>query len=762
MNKKILSCVLAFMFCFSIATNAVAVDSVSTNSGNNPPQLPLTIEGQTQSLPSNEYVEGVVGRILQVFNYKQGELVSVISADKTISILSAGKMRAEFGIDPLSGNYTMSSLNLYAADVAAIEAAGDLKSFLLSIGMSESQLQVTTYGYDDADKDGIVSEEREDVSWLDLAMSTLGKGGSISIGATSSGGATLTVANAIGKSEAVYGATKGDDGQPTLIQEYKYNELGFIKSIVSHNWAAKIDGLNETQAQMIADAGIDIDNMSVEDQATLEAMIRDNNWSITVNYVAAVSTTHFDLMGRQSFITDNEGVITATFHYSSNGALDKVASRGTDGTVASTTHYANNMPSYVTNDKGSIVAQYKYGNNNLLQYVSAFTNGLETSRTVFMLGHQIMTVDTSAKGAIGISYQDYVQGYRDMRAPGADIGAIEDKLHVTSFALLYSDLSNANLLNSLKVNGGFNDADIARMRKDSNGYAAVGMIGVSINKDAIISQTTKYFDGDTEITEAQYKSMQEQSSAVTATGRFTDTGRTIRAEQTTVKGTRISHTITVMNHGAQAYSVKGASFDRDLQPGVTETVESFEFREARIVNSDPAVFGTIGAYYDVFGNVIEDVVAFRKANPDAIIYAMLSANGINMMDGSGFAAADGEEIMINISSLSDEELTSLSQNGSGLFMGDVEKTQSGQYLMTINKNYNVEVNGISFKGFVTGENMSAALQEVDAQSKAALNGEAKYGWMNANTEANRAIFGLNSGSYLNDWKAGWSILAGWN
>jgi hypothetical protein len=141
---------------------------------------------------------------------------------------------------------------------------------------------------------------------------------------------------------------------------------------------------------------------------------------------------------------------------------------------------------------------------------------------------------------------------------------------------------------------------------------------------------------------------------------------------------------------------------------------------------------------------------------------MLSANGINMMDGSGFAAADGEEIMINISSLSDEELTSLSQNGSGLFMGDVEKTQSGQYLMTINKNYNVEVNGISFKGFVTGENMSAALQEVDAQSKAALNGEAKYGWMNANTEANRAIFGLNSGSYLNDWKAGWSILAGWN
>ena len=753
MNKKILSCVVAFMFCLSIAGNAIAVDEVGNNSGYIPPQLPLTIEGQLQSLPSDEYVEGVIGRILQIFNYKQGELVSVMGADRTISILSAGKMRAEFGIDPLSGNYTMTSFNLYAADMAAIEAAGGLKELLLSVGMSESQLQVTTYEYDSSDADGIKSEVREDVAWFDLAMSTLTSGGSVSIGATTGGGATLTVASAIGKSEAVYGPTKNDSGQPTLVQEYKYNELGFIQSIISHNWAAKIDGLNETQAQMIADAGIDIDDMSPEDQATLEAMIRDNEWSITVKYEAAVSTTQFDLMGRQSCVTDNDGKITATFHYSSNGALDKVVSRGTDGSVASTTHYANNLPSYVSNDKGSIVAQYKYGNNNLLQYVSSFTNGLETSRTIFMLGNQIMTVDTTAKGAIGNTYQEYVQGYRDMRAPGADIAAIEDKLNVTSWALLHSDLSNAALLNALKATGGFNNKDIERMRKDSNGYSAVGMIGVSINRDAIISQETNYYYNDVQISEEEYKAMREGTPPAA--------GGTLTARQTTQKGTQVSHTVTVMNHGAQAYSVKGLTFARDLQDPVTETIESFEFAPMR-TNSDPAVFGTVNGYYDAFGNVIVDVEAYRKANPDAIIYALLSANGINMMDGSGFMPAAGEEIMINISSLSDEELSSLSQSGGGLFMGDVEKTSSGQYVMTINKNYDIEVNGMSYRGFVTGPNLDAALMEADAQSKAALNGESKYGWMNANTEANRAIFGLSSGSYLNDWKAGWSILAGWN
>jgi len=239
---------------------------------------------------------------------------------------------------------------------------------------------------------------------------------------------------------------------------------------------------------------------------------------------------------------------------------------------------------------------------------------------------------------------------------------------------------------------------------------------------------------------------------------FAHTNRvtTTITEQTDI--TYLTVNITVLNKGQAAFAMMGEK--TMLDKGVSQKTTTYD---CLIGSVDPAVVGTVAGYYDADGNAIEDIVAYRAANPDAKIYAKVNAEGINMMDGSGFKPADGEEIMIDISSLSDKELGALSETGRGLFMGDVNKSENGKYSMTINNNYNVEVNGTNYGGFVTGVDLDAAVAEVDAQSKAALNGESKYGWMNKNTADNRSIFGLvNPTQFLNDWKNGWATLAGWN
>jgi hypothetical protein len=435
------------------------------------------------------------------------------------------------------------------------------------------------------------------------------------------------------------------------------------------------------------------------------------------------------------------------FNYSSNGSLDTVVSYGVENgksKVTGTTYYANNRPSYVTNAQGAVTASYTYASNGLLQYVSSFNNGAEASRTIFMLGQQVMTVDVTAQGANNFTYQDYIQAYRQIKTPGADISSIEHKYHVTSFALFYSDLSNAGLLNYLKKENGFDNSDIARMMKDSNGYSAVGNVTTVINEDTVKDSNTEFFLANgTKVNPSSYQS-----------GNTTGQGT---QKTTTTKGTKISHNVTVLNHGAQAYTVAGSENWKDLKTEVT--TDTWEYR----YQSDPAVVGTVSAYYDADGNVIADIAAYKAENPDAKIYAKINAEGINMMDGSGFKPADGEEIMIDISSLSKEEVFALSETGRGLFMGDVNRTSEGRFEMVINRDYNVEVGAISYGGFVTGADLDAAVAEADAQSKAALNGESKYDWMNKNTKDNRSIFGLvNPGQFLNDWKDGWAALAGWS
>jgi hypothetical protein len=835
MRKKIMSCVMALVFTMSIATNVFAAESYNFGDGASGPSGITNSNANgtnTGSVPIG--AQDKIDNITQIYGYAAGQMVSIVSADGSISLLSGGRLFVTLSSN-LDGTYTVSGINLTGSDwdaISKMDGATEkekLKNYLISLGIPATAMEAqpavydnngnplqitpreikvgdemkTIYvrsdtaagddGYTESDDVGYdayvahINRPKEDVAWLEKAASHLQNGitTGISINFGGSGGATATFLE-YGQQKFTYSATLGPDGQLFKMQEFNYSATGFLTSITNYNFKITFTGDAAAGAQKYADGLADYlanhpDKTEDDYIQTLPDKDKNSDYQAyctahsegNYKYEKDTTTIHIDEYGRQAYITDSKGTTTTTYHYEINGSLTQVK----DLVTGTTQNFVNGQISSVWNKDGGLIQAYNYNTNGTINNVVTYNEGKAVQMEVYSQNKALMTVSL----AHGDMTADQARlGYFKMKEPGKtfdDLFAMAKEYHVITMNVYAEDAKNVALMNFVLNPGGQGNAQTAQlaydvMLKNANGIAPIGSASFSWGTGVVQK------DGYYSIGDKQFKTKEELIDYLSTTTPYKDYLRDSDGKETTDKSkVDLDKSFEAMkSHGgmqdikyttAETADVLTVNFNVNAKGATSFSFKNDYKYNQKAANTetkmhDPAVVGTVNAYYDADGNIIEDIVAYREANPDAQIFVKINAEGINMMDGNGFQPAEGEEIMIDISSLSNEELSALAESGKGLFMGDVNKTSEGQYVMTINKNYNVEVNGKNYGGFVTGADLNAAVAEVDAQSKLAENGESKYAWMNTNTAANRALFGLGSGSYLNDWKAGWSILAGWN
>ena len=145
MNRKLLSLVLAAVFTVSLGVGSAlarvdlgnAGDVLNSNSGSRS-QIGFTIKNSDME----RFAQSELGNLVTVFGYSAG--VMTYQANKTgITYIDSNGMKAAFSVSEDAGkpgtyNYTMTSIVLSGTDIAAIQAAGGLKNFLISCGMDET------------------------------------------------------------------------------------------------------------------------------------------------------------------------------------------------------------------------------------------------------------------------------------------------------------------------------------------------------------------------------------------------------------------------------------------------------------------------------------------------------------------------------------------------------------------------------------------------------------------------------------------------
>jgi hypothetical protein len=763
MRKKLMSYVLAVMaFVFFVSSAVMAVSYTGSYSDT---QTGISFSysaggtGLTPEQLTDQFAKDAVTRISAVFINVGGITVGQLDATtRDLYVFDGGALRAVFGYNQSGeGSYGLKMMNFTGADFdrinaisvsaediakwksegmtdAEAEQAAKTAKYLLSVGVSETML-TTKKTVTGTDNKVTETDEQVPVAWLSTFYSNLSQGinHGASLDMTAGGGTSLTVSEN-GKQDKTYGATLLNNNghyEPMVLATYVYSSLGFIDSVVSKQLSPKeTDDNGDPKAN---DKGV-------------------------VEYEITETVTHYNDNGVPSYVADKDGNVVNRYAYDSAGSLLFTVDANSNKTF-----YTAGRPSYSVNSDGGITASYYYNPNGGLNYISQFNDGNKVAMQVFRYGQMLGSIPTTGSSNANLT-PDFVRNTFDKirrASTEADIELLLKSLGGKATITLFpGDQNNTALMNKMfdkstaEGLASYNSAMASFAR--NNGFSPIAQATLEYVPPEI-SIDGKVYKGD-EVTQDiinRYNAEKAKTGSNTSevkSGSFDPIVTTDAHEGYRIVG-GVTAQVTVMERNSALCVVANNK---------AAAKETYNYANTHTVY-DPAIVGTVNSYYDADGNIIEDIVAYRAENPDAKIYAKINAEGVNMMDGSGFKPADGEEIMIDISSLSDEELSSLSETGRGLFMGDVNKSEDGNYVMTINKGYNVEVNGKNYGGFVTGADLEAAVSEVDTESKAALNGESKYGWMNTNTAENRSIFGLvNPTQFLNDWRDGWAALAGWN
>lgn len=438
--------------------------------------------------------------------------------------------------------------------------------------------------------------------------------------------------------------------------------------------------------------------------------VKEGSLTDGVEFEKTTNTVYLDAYGRQSYAVNASGDKVATYTYSSNGSL--VSSYSTEN--KSTTYYSGGKASYVMNDQGAITTKYDYHANGSLNGITSFNYDSDTSALTkttieaYKWGRSVGTADLSSGTGVQ-TYDELRTAVAEIKAnPNAALASLKSGAssggtnsskysNITSISIYESDLTGANasaLMNFL----GIDNATKNKMLAMSNGYSAVASVAFTIDA---IEPGTKTVDGGTKV--------QGGSFAAYTTSEVTSEGS---------EGEQLSCKVTVMDRGGASYQFNGAT--HTLRAAVDAVVKVTTVK-------DPVVEGTLVGVQTI----------------DGVTYAVVSAANVNIMDGTGFQAADGETVMVQVDAEMAETLKAMLNKGETdvMFMGDVKADVNGHLTMAVNTNYS--------GGFASGAEI--------ADLKTAIQNE-ELGWVKENTAANTAIF--NNNGIRVQWQSGWNMLTG--
>lgn len=535
---------------------------------------------------------------------------------------------------------------------------------------------------------------------------------------------------------------------------------------------------------------------------------RQNN----VKMNAVYNTIHCDEWGRQSYVTNSNGDITARYSYSSNGSITS----SWDASSNSMTYYTGGKAAFVMNDAGFITTRYFYHENGSLDGVMSYNYDADTgtvnatSMTAYRWGNVIGSanladtqpgqprtfdqlraavdyikahpgeaIDSLKAGATltdaetreiqGIKFADVNDEESnestysdDARKKYNDIMSKNTSRfgNITSIAIYESDLKNTALMSAFGINAN----DMTNMLKASNGYSAVGNLGLTID---VIEFDTDTVDGGTN-TERVTKNTEAGDSGK-ARGTFLRSSTNLNSETTRngIVGQQLKATLTVMDHGGQKYQA-------NCEPiTLREAVNQIITNTTTVTNqysADPVVTGTLVTSQNDLQKIadtlktddnnvtIEDgVIVVTDKDGNVTKYAAVKDGQINMMEGSGFTSMDGETMLVDVSELSDSEIADMKSAGTVMFMGNVAYTESGQLAIAMDRSY-----GGGYK-FGTEKEIKDEMARIERVANGEEPAGANDAWISENTAANIAQLGKNwmeneGGSIKDRLEEAWGIL----
>lgn len=354
--------------------------------------------------------------------------------------------------------------------------------------------------------------------------------------------------------------------------------------------------------------------------------------------------------------------------------------------------------------------------------------------------------------------------------------------NIRDIGIYDADLNNAGFMNLLKDTFGFKPERILAMQNMSNGYSMIGQLSLTIDAIAFKTDTNTNTERVTKNTEAGDSSNTKGKYLRSSTNVETTAGKV---------GQKISAKLTIMDHGIQSMQVVGQK-SCTLRKAENQTINKTITHQH---SADPAVEGEL---WTAEGKTEEEIMAKAKelgidtSNKEAMdnlrkgfytndkgeTFAIVNANSINIMDGSGFQAAKGETVLVQVDNATKE---SIIENGSKsvIFMGNVreavENKNGGTFLtMTILDEDGSKLYGDGFaQGDEKVQQVKTAIAEVsrlaaigdkdgadalykDYVEKGVLTGsDANKNWISENTENNmNNVFDNKKQNY----KAGWKML----
>ena len=719
MNRKLLSLVLAAVFTVSLGVTKIlaAYSDYESTAYTSKNAQTYTVTNEEGDITKHEGVfikvgtpqDELSGKLTGTFSYYAGVMVGYIQAGGNYTIYDSYGARA---VLTNAGGETFSLQNFVfrTSDLASMPegnaSIAEWKSYLKNLGFSEGQLSRMEFNNDGQvvnesgnaimDSDNTKAADQEiSLSLFKIIRDELSKGVNYSVSMAAgdgSTGPTITVSEN-GKQMASY--TSADGYTETIggnsysgvrqTAKYNYDSNGLLCSI--DQWALEITS---------------------SDENGVYGTWKKTRTEITYDSAGVRTDSAYKIND------DNSRELTSVTKYTANNSTMFT----TDMTTGNITYYADNKQTVTYNTDHAKVAKYDYTDNGRIRaYYNAQGTGPDGetvgTTTVFdkwqrnrgtVVGEYLGASDSaSALAAVNRRAADIVNGNYKKYADGS----IEAK--VTTVELYQQDIKNGVDSHLLSAN------DVSSINKFKNGYSSIASISITdsnwgdgeapenaVNASNLTATTTNTTVIDTNAGYNGYKYNAEKSAAATNT---TSTGYTLNT--------------TVKLGGASAYQTK------------CNIVTGTQTNNVSVLD-DPAVTGTF------LGTTVID----------GRTYAMIGNAEMNVLDGSGFQAVEGETVYVDITG--NENMISAAQGEEVMFMGDVAQSTNGNLTIAMNVNYG--------GGFVSGSAEISAMkaeitqvsQTVSMARDALELGEitqAEYdsiiensGWIGTNTAANLEKF----------------------
>ena len=385
----------------------------------------------------------------------------------------------------------------------------------------------------------------------------------------------------------------------------------------------------------------------------------------------------------------NTKLASSVLYYSSNGSRLKQV----NNEKKETTYFADNQQSFTLNKEGTVIAKYQYTQNGVIEAAWQSNNTEDVkdgdkggTYSVFdYWGRQVGSFnDTNGKNfgthENAQAMLNIANTYKNNLIAGRNIGNVGGLQSVNWFEEDIKKFVNSSN-RSDAINKIFDSKSITTMLNFSNGVASVATTSIA---DATWDENIP-------------------TDALDAT---TSATRTTDKKNETDKTKNVS---TTLNHTKKTESGKGYVFSTTINAGGSAAFETkcsiLTEKHTQITNyyDDPAVQGNIitdkAKLAEIFG-VDPDSIEVKDGvvTIDGVSYVAVEAAEINMMDGSGFQAANGEVVVVQLNDtakgndLSDKQIKEIqkkvaSGDTSVMFMGNVKSDVNGNMAIAVDTSY---------------------------------------------------------------------------